>query len=213
MDDTEAPEIERRTRLVQAISAAGLSIPELWPRYFALGGLRSESELRRYLDGALELSPSEVDVIAATVFEHTGAFVNDAHRGALLQPTDEAASSPLGPTDIEAAIWIDETGRASPSATSKDDWLARSLSLGHLVRLDRQPDSQWERHPGGDEVIHLLSGELVVSTGPVHAPETTTMSAGETTVIAANTWHRHVASEPSAVLFVTPLLGTEQRTG
>ena len=31
-------------------------------------------------------------------------------------------------------------------------------------------------------------------------------------MIAANTWHRHVSIEPGAVLFVTPLLGTEQAT-
>ncbi len=27
---------------------------ELWPRYFAFGGLRSEDELGRYFDGKLE---------------------------------------------------------------------------------------------------------------------------------------------------------------
>ena len=61
---------------------------------------------------------------------------------------------------IEAAIWVDGAGRASPTESSKDHWLARSLNVGCLVRVDRQPDDRWERHPSGDEVIHLVSGSL-----------------------------------------------------
>lgn len=184
---------------------------ELWPRYFAFGGLRSEDELGRYFDGKLELSLPEVDLIAATLFEQTGAFVNESHA----DPATAAAGAPsvleVGSAQIEAAIWIDGAGRAAPTPSSKDHWLARRLNVGNLVRLDRQPDDRWERHPSGDEVIHLVSGSLEVSTGSAESPEIIELTAGQTTVIAANTWHRHISTQPGAVLFVTPLLGTEQR--
>lgn len=208
MDDIESPPSNRRTRLAQAISATGLSVSQFWPHYFALGGLRSEPELGRYLDGTLDLSHAEVDVIAATLFEQTGAFVNDSH---VDTPPGGPAVLEIDSAQIEAAIWVDGAGRASPTESSKDHWLARSLNVGCLVRVDRQPDTRWERHPSGDEVIHLVSGSLQVSTGSEDSPETIELAAGQTTVIAANTWHRHISIEPGAVLFVTPLLGTEQR--
>ena len=183
---------------------------DFWPRYFALGGLRSEVELARYLEGTLTLQLAEVDLIAATVFEQTGVFLDEPRISAPI-PVGSPSILPAQSPHIEAAIWIDSHGRASPSAFSRDHWLARSLEQGNLIRLDHRPDDRWERHPGGDEVIHLVSGSLEISTGSESAPTTIELAAGQTTVITANTWHRHVAIEVGAVLFVTPLLGTEQR--
>jgi hypothetical protein len=48
---------------------AGLSLRELWLRYFELGGMNTGCELRAFLCGALEPSDHEHDVIAHAINE------------------------------------------------------------------------------------------------------------------------------------------------
>ena len=48
---------------------AGLSLGELWLRYFELGGMSTGLELEAFLFGALEPSPHDHDVIAHALNE------------------------------------------------------------------------------------------------------------------------------------------------
>jgi quercetin dioxygenase-like cupin family protein len=66
-------------------------------------------------------------------------------------------------------------------------------------------------HPNGDEVIHLVSGSMLVSVELGDSDHEVQLVTGQTLVIPANTWHRHVAVDPAAVLFVTPIRDTKQR--
>ncbi len=66
----------------------------------------------------------------------------------------------------------------------------------------------WERHPAGDELLHVLDGavEVVVLTeaGPVQA----TVPAGSIFVVPRGLWHRQVAAA-TTLLFATPTEGSE----
>ena len=47
----------------------GLSLADLWMRYFALGGMSTALELEAYLYGALVVPPHDHDVIAVALNE------------------------------------------------------------------------------------------------------------------------------------------------
>ncbi len=55
----------------------GLSLGELWFRYFELGGLRTALEVEAYLYGALILTPHDSDVIAAALNERFSELGGD----------------------------------------------------------------------------------------------------------------------------------------
>ncbi len=79
-------------------------------------------------------------------------------------------------------------------------------SLLGLVRFSGL--TPWERHPEGDELLHVLEGvvevTLLPATGP---PQIQTVAAGSVCVVPRGLWHRQHASAMATLLFVTP---TEQ---
>lgn len=70
----------------------------------------------------------------------------------------------------------------------------------------------WERHPGGDELLHILSGEadvvIMTDDGPLRSPA----SAGTLVVCPQGVWHRIVPRSSLSLLFATPSDGTETST-
>jgi quercetin dioxygenase-like cupin family protein len=62
----------------------------------------------------------------------------------------------------------------------------------------------WERHPDGDELLHVLDGEVDVTVltedGPVHVA----MPAGALFVCPRGLWHRQTPTTAATVLFATP---------
>jgi len=70
------------------------------------------------------------------------------------------------------------------------------------VRFSGQPP--WERHPDGDELLHVLDGELVLC---VLAPEgrvEVTLNAGSVFVVPRGLWHRSQPRGAVSMLFATP---------
>jgi hypothetical protein len=55
--------------LERARLEVGLSLVELWDRYFALGGMSAVLEVEAYLCGALEPSSHESDLLAVALNE------------------------------------------------------------------------------------------------------------------------------------------------
>ncbi len=69
--------------------------------------------------------------------------------------------------------------------------------------------SHWERHPAGDEMLHILEGEVDITTltddGPVHS----TAGAGSIFICPQGLWHQLRPRSPVSLLFATPGGGTE----
>jgi uncharacterized cupin superfamily protein len=65
--------------------------------------------------------------------------------------------------------------------------------------------SPWECHPSGDELVHILDGEVEItvrdSTNPVQA----TLTTGSVFVVPRGRWHRQNAPTTVTLLSVTPL--------
>jgi mannose-6-phosphate isomerase-like protein (cupin superfamily) len=72
--------------------------------------------------------------------------------------------------------------------------------------------SSWERHPAGDEVVCLLSGDvqMVLDRGGVEEV-IRLREPGSYVVVPKGTWHTARTSVPTQMLFVTPGEGTETK--
>jgi len=88
----------------------------------------------------------------------------------------------------------------------------RDLEEGRLMGASRQTADwdHWERHPAGEEILTLLSGELEIVL-QTEAGERAVLAAGQTLVIPAGVWHRGIVRQPGDLMFVTAGAGTEHR--
>jgi hypothetical protein len=64
--------------------------------------------------------------------------------------------------------------------------------------------SPWERHPTGDELLHVLEGEVEIVVQAEVGPVRTKVSAGSVFVVPRGLWHRHDVRERLVELYVTP---------
>ncbi len=70
--------------------------------------------------------------------------------------------------------------------------------------------SHWERHPAGDEIVMLLSGEIELILRRTQADESLRLTTvGEFVVIPRGIWHTVRPVKPGRMLFITPGAGTE----
>ena len=65
-------------------------------------------------------------------------------------------------------------------------------------------ESPWERHPKGDELVHVLAGETRLTLLTEDGPQELVMTSGMLTVVPQGTWHRFQAPDGVTVLTVTP---------
>jgi len=87
---------------------------------------------------------------------------------------------------------------------------------GRLVMIAASDTSWtfWERHPAGEELVVLLSGELVlVQDLPDHegGDHRITLRPGDAAINPKGIWHTTDVIDPGQVLFITPGIGTEHR--
>jgi mannose-6-phosphate isomerase-like protein (cupin superfamily) len=76
-----------------------------------------------------------------------------------------------------------------------------------LVRYLGQ--SPWERHPGGDELLHVLEGEIDVTVLTDSGPVCETVRVGSVCVVPRGLWHRPAARAAVTLLYMTPAEGNE----
>jgi mannose-6-phosphate isomerase-like protein (cupin superfamily) len=75
--------------------------------------------------------------------------------------------------------------------------------------LTRNPPHAGEMHPGGDELIFLISGRLDLIAEEDGGETVTPMGAGQAVVIPKGVWHRLDIKEPCQLVVMTP--GPESR--
>ena len=78
--------------------------------------------------------------------------------------------------------------------------------LGVVRFCGRTP---WERHPDGDELLHVLEGAVEVTVLADSGPSDTTVAAGSIFVVPRGLWHRQTAASPVTLLFATAADSTE----
>ena len=91
-------------------------------------------------------------------------------------------------------------------------WGMREFGLrtfdGHRIMFGRFG----ERHPAGDEIVCLLSGDVKMVLDRGGAEEVAGLrDPGSYVVVPKGTWHTARTSVPTRMLFVTPGEGTENK--
>src|SRR5215510_12113947 len=71
-----------------------------------------------------------------------------------------------------------------------------------LMRYSGQPP--WERHPKGDELLHVLEGEIDVTVLSEEGPMQVPVRAGSVFVVPRGLWHRPVARSGVTLFSATP---------
>lgn len=107
------------------------------------------------------------------------------------------------PIPVSARFWTDLTQGQLPE-----------LDTGRLVTAFSfdSPWDSWERHPEGEEVVILLSGNIRFILERDGADDVIELSTpGAFLLVPRGVWHRADTSEPSSALFITPGRGTEHR--
>ena len=79
------------------------------------------------------------------------------------------------------------------------------------VRFSEKPP--WERHPAGDELLHVLDGELELSLLAAESRVDIILRAGSVFVVPRGFWHRSCPHGAVSMLFVTPTQGGEHSWG
>ena len=69
----------------------------------------------------------------------------------------------------------------------------------------------WERHPAGEEILTLLSGEMELILDMEAGEQRAVLKAGETFIVPRGIWHRALVKEAGRLMFVTAGAGTEHR--
>src|SRR5215471_2802287 len=121
---------------------------------------------------------------------------------------NEATGHNLQPRDVAAALHSLEGTAAGSRAisvrvlASLDQW-----TVGVARYSDQTP--LWNRNPDADELLHVLEGELDVTSlteaGPVH----TSVPAGSVFVCRRGLWHWQRPRATASLLLVRPEKGTE----
>ena len=71
--------------------------------------------------------------------------------------------------------------------------------------------STWEKHPSGDEVVHVTAGSMEFVLELPEGTRTMTLRQGQTVVVPRGTWHTARNAAACTALFVTYGEGTEVR--
>lgn len=116
-------------------------------------------------------------------------------------------------TDIRAALRGISELAVTPGMTEDDAQMAMR-ELGSLngstlgvVRFSGQ--TPWERHPGGDELLHVLEGVVDVTVLTDDGAVDATVSAASLFIVPRGLWHRQRPHGAVTLLFATPATGTE----
>lgn len=132
------------------------------------------------------------------------------------QPPSSTSTAPLAPAsavtpacnvrarlrrerelDITAATSDAEAGAAFQQLLTLNEC---TLNVGRFRGL-----TPWERHRNGDELLHVLDGEVDLTVLTDEGPVQRTIHAGEIFVCPRGLWHRQHAAEMTTGLFATPL--------
>jgi mannose-6-phosphate isomerase-like protein (cupin superfamily) len=75
---------------------------------------------------------------------------------------------------------------------------------GNIFSAKFSGDGAWERHPNGDELVHVLDGVTTLHIVTESGPQSYQLSAGMIAIVPQNTWHRFHSPEGVTLVTATP---------
>jgi mannose-6-phosphate isomerase-like protein (cupin superfamily) len=125
------------------------------------------------------------------------------------------ATTPLGPgaLQLDRTTVVHLSSDLSMAALRMVDgaWSRRDVPAqfadGRLLSVFAYEETWtwWERHPDGEEFVHVLSGSVVFRLDDGSAERAVPLDAGQSLLVPAGVWHSADIVAPAEVLFVTPV--------
>lgn len=109
-------------------------------------------------------------------------------------------------TDLGELNVVPGTTEAEAFAAVRELAAFNQCMLG-LTRFSGR--SPWERHPDGDEFLHVLEGEVDFTILTDERPVQLTVCAGSVFVCPRGLWHRQYSRSGATLLFATAPKGSE----
>jgi uncharacterized cupin superfamily protein len=128
-------------------------------------------------------------------------------------PLDLAKSPIHLPDDgTEPAVVLEGFGFDGPSFEAYIDTHCAS-GVGHLMMIETSPTSwtTWERHPEGDEIVHILEGAGEFIQDVDGQERRGRIEPGATFVNPKGAWHTADITSPVRAVYLTPCPGTEHK--
>ena len=126
-----------------------------------------------------------------------------------------AVSTPFDPTNTYVDLAPDGSIPLLRVTTDFWDRLASgALTVaGRMVSMHRMTEDwpHWERHPAGDELLVVTSGEIDIVLDEPDGERRVRLSERAGLVVPRGVWHRAEAVRPAEILFITAGAGTEHR--
>jgi len=111
----------------------------------------------------------------------------------------------------ETVIHLDDDLGATPFAVDSSFWThsvaaRRELSEGRVLLVSDYTTtwSWWERHPVGEELAFLISGDVELFLDDDAGQRGVALRPGQAVIVPEGAWHRLGVRCPSRLLFVTP---------
>jgi uncharacterized cupin superfamily protein len=116
---------------------------------------------------------------------------------------------PIKVVDIQAELAPLPTLRCRDMDTTEAEAAAAFATLapfrdGGVFAGSFQGDSGWEKHPKGDEIVHILDGATTLTILTDAGPEVLSLTAGTLVVVPRDHWHRFNAPDGVTVMTATP---------
>ena len=119
--------------------------------------------------------------------------------------------------DLETTyLGLDGKGGVAKLPVGPDFWATIGDNPGArgtlvTVSVSHADWPHWEMHPKGDEVVHLLDGEVTMIFERNERDERIHLTPGRTIVVPAGVWHRALVPKTSRLLFMTYGEGTQHK--
>lgn len=113
------------------------------------------------------------------------------------------------PVDIKQALAGLTMLRGRGPDTPRAETMAAFATLspfrdGAIFTGSFSGESDWERHRGGDELVHILDGATTLTILSDTGPQRFELTAGMLIVVPQGHWHRFHAPDGVTVLTATP---------
>ena len=110
--------------------------------------------------------------------------------------------------DLRAALDSLPALSITPSTTDADAKAAFAkldeFNNGGVFVGSFSGETPWERHRGGDELVHVLQGEVEITILTETGAERLTLRTGSVVVVPRGLWHRQHARVRTTLLTATP---------